>query len=403
MKRRMACLPSFLIYVFIDAERYFRMDIADEFQETYNEFLLRKADYMNLPMMGTIELTPVCNLNCKMCYIRQNQDEVLAQGGLKSIDFWEDVIDQAIEEGMMFCLLTGGEIFTYPGFRTLYIKMKQKGIHIVLNTNGTMLDRDTIEWLAKEPPRRLNISLYGATPETYEHLTGQRDGYKRVIQAFTLLKEYNIPFRVHGVLVPSMMDDYEKMKEICNRFQVPMQLSYYMFPPLRKESKEPIEQERFTPEEMAKTALRYRKDQSGGDKKIWYDFLKAVCHDIEHPETHRHYGDTHMHCRSGVSAFWVNWKGEVSGCGVSDDDIHSLEQVSFADAWKAISQYTKEVEISKKCSTCCYLGICPVCAAGAYCETGMIDGAPEYLCEFCRYYSALLKEEFAKLKEEESL
>ena len=400
MKRRMACLPSFLIYVFIDAERYFRMDIADEFQETYNEFLLRKADYMNLPMMGTIELTPVCNLNCKMCYIRQNQDEVLAQGGLKSIDFWEDVIDQAIEEGMMFCLLTGGEIFTYPGFRTLYTKMKQKGIHIVLNTNGTMLDRDTIEWLAKEPPRRLNISLYGATPETYEHLTGQRDGYKRVIQAFTLLKEYNIPFRVHGVLVPSMMDDYEKMKEICNRFQVPMQLSYYMFPPLRKESKE---QERFTPEEMAKTALRYRKDQSGGDKKIWYDFLKAVCHDIEHPETHRHYGDTHMHCRSGVSAFWVNWKGEVSGCGVSDDDIHSLEQVSFADAWKAISQYTKEVEISKKCSTCCYLGICPVCAAGAYCETGMIDGAPEYLCEFCRYYSALLKEEFAKLKEEESL
>lgn len=379
------------------------MDIADEFQETYNEFLLRKADYMNLPMMGTIELTPVCNLNCKMCYIRQNQDEVLAQGGLKSIDFWEDVIDQAIEEGMMFCLLTGGEIFTYPGFRTLYTKMKQKGIHIVLNTNGTMLDRDTIEWLAKEPPRRLNISLYGATPETYEHLTGQRDGYKRVIQAFTLLKEYNIPFRVHGVLVPSMMDDYEKMKEICNRFQVPMQLSYYMFPPLRKESKEPIEQERFTPEEMAKTALRYRKDQSGGDKKIWYDFLKAVCHDIEHPETHRHYGDTHMHCRSGVSAFWVNWKGEVSGCGVSDDDIHSLEQVSFADAWKAISQYTKEVEISKKCSTCCYLGICPVCAAGAYCETGMIDGAPEYLCEFCRYYSALLKEEFAKLKEEESL
>lgn len=399
----MACLPSFLIYAFIDAERYFRMDIADEFRETYNEFLLRKADYMNLPMMGTIELTPVCNLNCKMCYIRQNQDEVLAQGGLKSIDFWEDVIDQAIGEGMLFCLLTGGEIFTYPGFRTLYTKMKQKGIHIVLNTNGTMLNRDTIEWLAKEPPRRLNISLYGATPETYERLTGQRDGYKRVIQAFTLLKEYNIPFRVHGVLVPSMMDDYEKMKEICNRFQVPMQLSYYMFPPLRKESKEPIEQERFTPEEMAKTALRYRKDQSGGDKKIWYDFSKAVCHDIEHPETHRHYGDTHMHCRSGVSAFWVNWKGEVSGCGVSDDDIHSLEQESFADAWKAISQYTKEIEVSKKCSTCCYLGICPVCAAGAYCETGMVDGAPEYLCEFCRYYSALLKEEFAKLKEEEAL
>ena len=86
--------------------------------------------------------------------------------------------------------------------------------------------------------------------------------------------------------------------------------------------------------------------------------------------------------------------------GMCRKDYEVLEEYSEG---KAISQYTKEVEISKKCSTCCYLGICPVCAAGAYCETGMIDGAPEYLCEFCRYYSALLKEEFAKLKEEESL
>lgn len=379
------------------------MDMTGEFQETYNEFLFRKADSMNLPLMGTIELTPVCNLDCKMCYVRQNQEAVLAQGGLKSIDFWENVIDQAIEAGMLFCLLTGGEIFTYPGFRTLYMKLKQKGIHIVLNTNGTMLDRDTVEWLAKEPPRRLNISLYGASPETYKHLTGRRDGYERVVQAFSLLNEYNIAFRVHGVLVPSMMDDYEKMKEICNRFQVPMQLSYYMFPPLRKESEKPIEQERFAPEEMAKVALRYRRDQSGGDIKVWRNFLETACNGIEHPETQRHYGDTHMRCRSGVSAFWINWKGEVSGCGVSDDDTHSLEKESFANAWKAISRYTKEVQLSKKCSTCQYIGICPVCAAGAYCETGAVDGEPEYLCAFCRCYAALLQEELAKFGKVEEL
>lgn len=380
------------------------MDMADEFRETYNEFLFRKADSMNLPLMGTIELTPICNLDCKMCYVRQNQADVLAHGGLKSIDFWDNAIDQAIDAGMLFCLLTGGEIFTYPGFRTLYMKLKQKGIHIVLNTNGTMLNRSTVEWLAKDPPRRLNISLYGASPETYEHLTGQRNGYERVIRAFTLLKEYNIPFRVHGVLVPSMIDDYEKMKEICNRFQVPMQLSYYMFPPLRKESEKPVAQERFTPKEMAETALRYRKDQSGGDRKIWRNFLEDACNGIKHPETQRHYGNRHMHCRSGVSAFWINWKGEVSGCGVADDDIHNLEQESFADAWKAISRYTKELQLSEKCSTCRYLGICPVCAAGAYCETGTVDGEPEYLCEFCHYYSSLLQEELANIeKAEETL
>ncbi len=375
--------------------------MTDEFRETYNEFLFRKAGAMNLPLMGTIELTPTCNLDCKMCYIRQSPEAVCAHGGLKSIDFWERVIDQAIEAGMLFCLLTGGEIFTYPGFRTLYTKLKQKGIHIVLNTNGTMLDRDTVEWLAKEPPRRLNISLYGGSPETYERLTGRRDGYEQVTRGFSLLKEHDIPFRVHGVLVPSVMDDYEKMKEICNHFRAPMQLSYYMFPPLRKESGKPVEQERFTPGEMAETAFRYRRDQCGGDGKIWRDFLEAACHDIEHPETHRRYGDRHMHCRSGVSAFWINWKGEVSGCCVADDDVHSLERESFADAWKAISRYTKEVRISEKCSICRYLGICPVCAAGACCETGAVDGTPEYLCEFSRHYAALLQEELAQFRKTE--
>ena len=94
----------------------------------------------------------------------------------------------------------------------------------------------------------------------------------------------------------------------------------------------------------------------------------------------------------------------MSDCGVANDDIHSLERESFADAWKAISRYTKEVQLSKKCSTCRYLGICPVCAAGAYCETGAIDGEPEYLFEFCHYYSALLQEELTQLrKAEESL
>ena len=177
-----------------------------------------------------------------------------------------------------------------------------------------------------------------------------------------------------------------------------MQLSYYMFPPLRKAGERHVEQERFTPEEMARTALRYRRDQCGGDGAAWRAFVEKVCGDIEHPEGHRHYGDRHMHCRSGVSAIWINWKGEVSGCGVANDDIHSLERERFADAWRAISRYTRDVQLAQACSTCRYLGICPVCAASACCETGQIDGVPAYLCEFSRHYAALLQQERARLE-----
>lgn len=378
------------------------MDITENFQETYNEFLFRKADSLQLPIMGTFELTPICNMSCDMCYIQQKPEEVNRKGGLKSVDFWEKIFDQAMEAGMLFCLLTGGEIFTYPHFRELYERIYKKGVHIVLNTNGTLLDRETVEWLAKRPPRRLNISLYGATKDTYLNLCHTPSGLKNVENAFSLLNEYGIPYRVHGVLVPSNVKDYEGIKEICNHFRAPLELSYYMFPALRKEKDCVKAEERFTPEEMAQVAFHYRMDQCGGDGERWRIFVENKCVSMEHPEQRKYYGVDKILCRSGCSVFWVNWKGQVSGCGMEEDTNFSLEETSFLEAWNQITKHTEEVCLSKKCAVCSYRDICPVCAAAAFCETGKIDGTPEYLCSFSKQYAALLQQEWERIKQDET-
>lgn len=369
----------------------------EELNESYNEFLFRKADVHKIPLMGTFELTPSCNMNCEMCYIRQNGEQIKEKGGLKSLQFWEKVFDQAIENGMLFCLLTGGEIFTYPYFQELYEKICNKGIHIVLNTNGTMLNRELVSWLAKHPPRRLNISLYGNSEETYKKLCHYPEGFQRVIQTFELLNEFHIPFRVHGVLVPENIKDYEGMKQICNRFRAPLELSYYMFPPLRKETECDIKS-RFSPEEMAKVAFHYRKDQCGGDGARWNEFVIGKCESMRHPEQRKYYGVNKITCRSGSSVFWVNWKGEVSGCGMDDECNYDLETVNFQEAWNQIVQYADRVPLSEECAVCCYREICPVCAAAAYCETGKMDGTPEYLCQFSQQFGKMLREEEEKIQ-----
>ena len=365
------------------------MDISTEFQETYNEFLIRKAYITRTPIMGTFELTPGCTMNCEMCYIRQSQQKIQEKGGLRSLEFWDRAIDQAVENGMLFCLLTGGEIFTYPYFQELYERLCHKGVHTVFNTNGTLLNEETVAWLAENPPRRLNISLYGSTEETYEKLCHYKGGLARVIRGFELLQKYGIDFRVHGVLVPDNVDDYDGMKEICNRFRVPMELSFYMFPPLRKEGDRKAKM-RFTPEKMAEVGFRYRMDQCGGDTKQWHEFVEKKCEGMEHPENRKHYGINRITCRSGCSAFWINWKGEISGCGMEDDQQFSLDEMSFADAWKKITTYSAEAPLSEECAVCRYREFCPVCAPAACCETGSIDGTPEYLCEYSRITAWIL-------------
>ena len=44
------------------------------------EYLYRKASAAGVPLSGTFELTPVCNMDCKMCYVRlsANQHEASA-------------------------------------------------------------------------------------------------------------------------------------------------------------------------------------------------------------------------------------------------------------------------------------------------------------------------------------
>ena len=49
--------------------------------QIYSDYLFAKADERGIPLSGTFELTPRCNLDCRMCYIhkRANYRAVLAR------------------------------------------------------------------------------------------------------------------------------------------------------------------------------------------------------------------------------------------------------------------------------------------------------------------------------------
>ena len=63
------------------------------------------------------------------------------------------------------------------------------GFIISINTNGTMIDRETVEWLKENPPFRVNVTMYGASPAVYKKLCGRADGYDRFRHGVELLRE----------------------------------------------------------------------------------------------------------------------------------------------------------------------------------------------------------------------
>ena len=53
-----------------------KMDKLDQRYAPLTELLFQKATREKIPLNGTLELSPICNMNCKMCYIHKSVKEV---------------------------------------------------------------------------------------------------------------------------------------------------------------------------------------------------------------------------------------------------------------------------------------------------------------------------------------
>src|SRR5699024_7109155 len=155
---------------------YMDLDLTNE-----KRILSRAARRQN-PVNGSMELLPLCNMNCEMCYIRLNKKEVEEQGGLHDVEEWIQLGNEMAEAGVLFLLLTGGEPLMFPGFQRLYQELKRLGMILTINTNGTLLDEDWADFFAAHKPRRINITLYGATDDAYEKLCHYPGGFSKTIQ-----------------------------------------------------------------------------------------------------------------------------------------------------------------------------------------------------------------------------
>ena len=131
------------------------------------------------PVNGTFELTERCNLACRMCYVCQSSGDAARRTKELSAAAWLELARQAVDNGMVFLLLTGGEVFLRPDFFEIYTPLTRLGLILTLFTNGTLITEAVAERLAEAPPSRTEITLYGATAATYEAVTGVPGSYAR--------------------------------------------------------------------------------------------------------------------------------------------------------------------------------------------------------------------------------
>lgn len=351
-------------------------------------YLHRKASRNGIPLNGTFELTPCCNMDCQMCYVRMSQEKQHSIRPLRTAQEWLQLAETARDQGMLYLLLTGGEPFLRPDFREILTGLHRMGFIISINSNATLIDEETISWLRKTPPVRINITLYGASDETYNKLCRNPHGFTQTVNAIRLLREAGISVKINCSVTPWNAADLEAIYEYCNKENLVIQGTSYMFPPVRRNPEQFGMNNRFTPEDAAYYLAKIAQLSNGTEAYIHHMETeeKIIPPQIPGDECLDMNGEG-IRCGAGRSSFWITWEGICLPCGMfPDEKALNVFEDGFEASWNRAKEISGSIRLPARCAACELKEECKACGAMAYTESGCFDKVPEYRCQMTQAY-----------------
>ena len=337
-------------------------------------YMHKKGRSLGLPIAGNFELTARCNFDCPMCYVHKHGAD--AAGELTAAQ-WLQIAREARDAGMLFALLTGGEPFVRKDFFEILHGMQDLGLHVSVNSNGSMLKGPVLEALLERPPARMNISLYGGSEETYLRQCGL-DAFHDVVENISALRKAGVTVGINLAITAHNRQDVKKIYELSKEMGIPVRAGSYMYPSVRINGGRFGYGDRLSPEEAARCEAQW--DQLRMNPEEFSQRAKAMEHFCADRMGCPVEAEEGVQCRAGFTSFWMTWDGRMLPCGMMPHAGEPVLEKGFAVAWQAVREWTAAIRMPKECGTCAYKPMCPVCAAVTITETGRFDGVPEYVC-----------------------
>lgn len=344
------------------------------FQDLSNYFEWKARD-KGIPMRGQFELTPLCNLSCRMCYVHLIPEQLKGTPVLP-VSAWKNLMYQAFQAGMLQAVLTGGECLAYPGFDELYLYLHSLGCQVCVMTNGVLLDEKRIQFFREHKPSDIQITLYGWNDDVYERVTGKRV-FTTVSHNIMMAREAGLSVTVtvtpNVYLGEDVLETVRCAKSLCRDVAV----NSVVFKPReetgRSEQADDPELDLYIRTYRLLNELEGRGNQEFDPKLL--PEPGGPCHTC---------AECGLKCGGGRSGFMVNWKGILQPCNRLDMiQAHPLDD-GFKAAWEYVNRKANEYPQVPECDGCAYEEICSNCAANMmiYAEPGK---QPIGLCERTKY------------------
>jgi radical SAM protein with 4Fe4S-binding SPASM domain len=346
------------------------MECAETTWPTDREYLQqfnRKAVALRVPLSGGIDLTHRCNLRCRHCYLGPQPAVWAKRKHEMSTSRLLSLIDEITDAGCLYLLITGGEPLLRKDFAEIYRYARTKGLLVTVFTNATLVTDRILGLFKVLPPHVVEVSLYGASAETYEKITGIRGSYERCLEGIKQLLKHKMNVRLKTILMTLNRHEFFNIENMAKEFGVRFRLDAAIFPCLDGD-KTPLSL-RVPPEEAVE------KEFSDNERlRHWRDYF------VKHRALP--VSDMLYNCGAGLTSFHIDPYGNLQPCLMTTSLKYNLSAGNFITGWHGVIPRIrgKEAGAVDTCNRCEKQALCNFCPAFFELESGAEDRCSDYLC-----------------------
>ena len=347
--------------------------------ERYWQELISRITNQRVPFSGSLALTHRCNLKCLHCYAREDAEPEMPRSELGTGQ-WLKIIGDIKNGGCLYLLLTGGEPLLRDDFPEIYSFAKKSGFLVTVFTNGTLVAGRVLDLFQELPPRLVEISLYAASAEIHDRITGVPGSFTRALQAIDELIGRKIRIGLKSVLMTLNEAEFPAIEGLARQYGARFRLDAALFPTLAG-GRSPLDL-RVSPERAVE------REFSDPDRvREWREF-------------YRHYrglatGEKLYICGAGTRTFHVDPTGHLYPCLMVREHGHSLLSGGFARAWngEVARARGEEADAGSPCFDCREKIACGYCPGFFAMENGSARVPSEYLCAIGKLRQAAINSE----------
>jgi heme b synthase len=333
------------------------------------------------------EVTRSCNLNCKHC---RAASHLGPYPGELSTDECLRLIDDMAGVSQPVVILTGGEPLLRPDIFELAAYGTQKGLRMVMATNGTLVDQDTARRMMESGIQRVSISIDGPGAESHDDFRNEPGAFEGAMRGIDAMKSVGMEFQINTTITTANLHQIKEIHDLALRIGAAAHHIFLLVPTGRGKD---LARQAITAADYEETLMWFHQESLTCEIQ-----LKATCAPhyfrIMHQNKPKgekpvkkaggHFHESTRGCLGGITFCFISHVGQVQPCGYLELDCGNIRKQSFQEIWEKSEVFCNLRDYGKyggKCGRCEFIKVCGGCRARAYEATG------DYLAEepLCLY------------------